>query len=102
MFPEPNFSTGNLRGRHNYVFQVENETPIRMENARVDYNIKPNHSLALTIASFVDQQTGAVGSDLRRHELAAKEKTYRLHGQGYILRYTGVLSPMLINGESFG
>ncbi|MCU0228957.1 MAG: TonB-dependent receptor, partial [Bryobacterales bacterium] len=104
VFPEPNFLDRNVSGgRYNYVFQVENETPIRMENARVDYNIKPNHSLAVTIASFVDQQTGAVGIlTAGATNWAQKEKTYRLHGQGYIARYTGVLSPTLINETSFG
>lgn len=104
VFPEPNFlDRGISGGRYNYVFQVENETPIRMENARIDYNLKPNHSLALTIASFVDQQTGAVGIlTSGATNWPQKEKTYRLHGQGYILRYTGVLSPTLINETSFG
>lgn len=104
VFPEPNFFDRSVSGgRYNYVFQAENETPIRMENARVDYNIKPNHSLAVTIASFVDQQTGAVGIlTAGATNWAQKEKTYRLHGQGYIARYTGVLSPSLINETSFG
>lgn len=104
VFPEPNFLDRSISGgRYNYVFQAENETPIRMENARVDYNLKPNHSLALTIASFVDQQTGAVGIlTSGATNWPQKQKTYRLHGQGYILRYTGVLSPTLINETSFG
>jgi hypothetical protein len=104
VFPEPNFTDRSVSGgRYNYVFQAENKTPIRMENARVDYNINSSHSLALTIASFVDQQTGAVGIlTAGASNWPQMEKTYRLHGQGYILRYTGVLSPTLINETSFG
>lgn len=105
MFPEPNFADRTVSGgRYNYVFQAENETPIRMENARVDYNITPSHSLALTIASFVDQQTGSNGilTVPTATNWPQMVKTYRLHGQGYILRYTGVLSPTLINETSFG
>lgn len=104
VFPDPNFNDRNVSGgRYNYVFQDENETPIRMENARVDYNIKQNHSLALTIASFVDQQSGAVGIlTAGSTNWPQMKKTYRLHGQGYILRYTGVLSPSLINETSLG
>lgn len=104
VFPEPNFNDRSVSaGRYNYVFQDENETPIRMENARVDYNIKQNHSLALTIASFVDQQSGAVGIlTAGSTNWPQMRKTYRLHGQGYILRYTGVLSPSLINETSLG
>ena len=104
VFPEPNFLDRNVSGgRYNYVFQDENKTPIRMENARIDYNINPSHSLAFTLASFVDQQTGALGiltaGSTNWPQMA---KTYRLHGQGYILRYTGVLSPTLINETSLG
>ena len=104
VFPAANFLDRNVSGgRYNYVFQNENQTPIRMENARVDYNITQNHSLALTIASFVDQQTGAVGIlTAGASNWPQKKKTYRLHGQGYILRYTGVLSPSLINETSLG
>ena len=103
-FPEPNFFDRNVSGgRYNYVFQDENETPIRMENARIDYNINPSHSLAFTLASFVDQQTGSVGIlTTGASNWPQMEKTYRLHGQGYILRYTGVLSPTLINETSLG
>ncbi|MBI4909487.1 MAG: TonB-dependent receptor [Acidobacteria bacterium] len=104
VFPEPNFQDRNVSGgRYNYVFQDENTTPIRMENARIDYNPKQNHTLALTIASFVDQQSGAVGIlTAGSTNWPQMRKTYRLHGQGYILRYTGVLSPSLINETSFG
>ncbi|MBN8730131.1 MAG: TonB-dependent receptor [Acidobacteria bacterium] len=104
IFPDPNFTDRNISGgRYNYVFQDENQTPIRMENARIDYNIRQNHSLALTIASFVDQQTGAVGIlTAGSTNWPQMKKTYRLHGQGYILRYTGVLSPSLINETSLG
>ncbi|MCL4782502.1 MAG: carboxypeptidase regulatory-like domain-containing protein [Bryobacterales bacterium] len=104
MFPEPNFTDRTVSGgRYNYVFQVENETPIRMENARIDYNLTPSHSLAFTIASFLDKQTGPVGIlTSGSTNWPQLEKTYRLHGQGYILRYTGVLSPTLINETSFG
>ncbi len=104
VFPEPNFLDRSVSGgRYNYVFQAENETPIRMENARIDYNIKPTHSLAFTFASYVDQQTGSVGIlTAGATNWPQMEKTYRLHGQGYILRYTGVLTPTLINETSFG
>ncbi|MCC7236916.1 MAG: carboxypeptidase regulatory-like domain-containing protein [Bryobacterales bacterium] len=105
VFPDPNFSDrGVSGGRYNYVFQSENQTPIRMENARVDYNIRQNHSLAFTLASYVDQQSGAVGilTSGSTTNWPQMKKTYRLHGQGYILRYTGVLSPTLINETSFG
>ncbi|MBK7931269.1 MAG: hypothetical protein IPJ98_28465 [Bryobacterales bacterium] len=69
-------------GRYNYVFQSENQTPIRMENARIDYNIRQNHSLAFTIASYVDQQTGAVGIlTSGATNWPQMKKTYRLHGQ---------------------
>jgi len=104
VFPEPNFADrGVSGGRYNYVFQDENQTPIRMENARIDYNVTQNHSLALTIASFVDQQSGAVGIlTAGSTNWPQMRKTYRLHGQGYILRYTGVLSPSLINETSLG
>jgi hypothetical protein len=104
VFPDPNFTDRTVSGgRYNYVFQAENQTPIRMENARVDYNIRQNHSLALTIASYVDQQEGAVGIlTAGSTNWPQMKKTYRLHGQGYILRYTGVISPSLINETSFG
>jgi hypothetical protein len=94
VFPEPNFSDRSISaGRYNYVFQDENKTPTRMENARIDYNINQSHSLAFTLASFVDQQTGSVGIlTAGSTNWPQMEKTYRLHGQGYILRYTGVLS----------
>ncbi|MBL8227385.1 MAG: carboxypeptidase regulatory-like domain-containing protein [Bryobacterales bacterium] len=103
-FPEPNFlDRGISAGRYNYVFQAENETPIRMENARIDYQIRPTHTLAFTFASFLDRQTGSVGIlTAGATNWPQMEKTYRLHGQGYILRYTGVLTPSLINETSFG
>ena len=104
VFPQPNFDNRSVSaGRFNYVFQDENKTPTRMENLRVDYIINPSNSLSFTFASFVDQQTGSVGIlTAGATNWPQMEKTYRLHGQGYILRYTGVLSPTLINETSLG
>jgi hypothetical protein len=104
IFPTPNFfDRGISRGNYNYVYQTENETPIRMENLRVDYNLSQNHTFSFTLASFMDRQKGAVGiltsGSTNWPQLS---KTYQLHGQGYIFRYSGVLSPTLINETSFG
>lgn len=104
VFPQANFFDRTIsRGNYNYVYQTENQTPIRMENLRVDYRLTANHSFSFTLASFLDRQTGAVGiltaGATNWPQLA---KTYQLHGQGYILRYSGVLSPTLINETSFG
>lgn len=102
--PEPNFLDRSVSGgRYNYVFQAENETPIRMENARIDYNLTPNHQFAFTYASFLDRQNGAVGIlTAGAANWEQMQKSYRLQGIGYILRYTAVLSPTLINEMSLG
>lgn len=102
--PEPNFlDRGISGGRYNYVFQAENETPIRMENARIDYNLTPKHQFAFTYASFLDRQTGSVGIlTAGAANWEQMQKSYKLQGIGYILRYTGVLSPTLINEMSLG
>jgi hypothetical protein len=104
VFPEPNFFDRSISGgRYNYVFQSENKIPSRAENLRVDYNINANNSLAATIASFVDQQEGAVGIlTAGSTNWPQMTKTYRLHGQAYVLRYTRIISPTLINETSFG
>ncbi len=103
-FPEPNFLDRNISGgRYNYVFQAENETPIRMENARIDYRLTQNHGFAFTYTSYLDRQTGAVGIlTAGATNWEQMQKTYKLQGIGYILRYTGVLSPTLINEFSVG
>ncbi len=104
VFPEPNFLDRSISaGRYNYVFEAENKIPSRAENLRVDYNLNPANSLSFTLGSFVDQQEGAVGiltaGSANWPQMA---KTYRLHGQAYILRYTKILSPRLINELSLG
>jgi hypothetical protein len=103
-FPAPNFFDGGVSaGRYNYVVQSENSIPNRMENLKLDYRINSNHSLAGTIASFVDEQTGAMGIlTSGSTNWPQMTKTYRLHGQAYVLRYTGVFSPSLINETSLG
>ncbi|MCS7023500.1 MAG: carboxypeptidase regulatory-like domain-containing protein [Bryobacteraceae bacterium] len=103
-FPEPNFLDRSISGgRYNYVFQAETETPIRMENARIDYRLSANHSFAFTYASYLDRQKGAIGIlTSGATNWPQKEKTYQLQGIGYILRYTGILSPTLINELSVG
>jgi hypothetical protein len=103
-FPAPNFFDRSVSaGRYNYVVQSENSIPNRMENLKLDYQINSNHALAGTIASFVDQQTGAMGIlTSGSTNWPQMTKTYRLHGQAYVVRYTGVLSPTLINETSLG
>jgi len=104
VFPKANFFDRSIsRGNYNYVYQTENETPIRMENLRIDYHFNQNHSLSFTLASFLDRQTGAVGIlTSGATNWPQLTKTYQLHGQGYILRHTGVLSPSLIAETSLG
>ncbi|MBI3683167.1 MAG: carboxypeptidase regulatory-like domain-containing protein [Acidobacteria bacterium] len=104
VFPEPNFVDRSISaGRYNYVYQSENRIPNRAENLRLDYNINANNSLSGTIASFVDQQEGAVGIlTSGSTNWPQMSKKYRLHGQAYVGRYTRVLSPSLINELSVG
>lgn len=103
VFPLPNFTDRALSaGRYNYVFQADKETPVRMENARIDYNVTSNHSVSLTIASFLDKQTGGLGIATTTANWPQMVKNYQIHGQGYMLRYTGVLSPTLILETSLG
>jgi hypothetical protein len=104
VFPESNFFDRSIAGgRYNYVFQSENRIPNRAESARIDYNIDSRNTLSGTIASFVDEQQGAVGivsaGSINWPQIA---KTYRLHGQAYVLRYTRVISPTLISETAFG
>jgi hypothetical protein len=104
VFPEPNFAERALSaGRYNYVTQSENSIPNRMENLRLDYNINARNTVSGTIASFVDQQTGAVGiltsGSTNWPQMA---KTYRLHGQAYVARYTRIVGPTLINEMALG
>lgn len=103
-FPAPNFLDRSLSaGRYNYVVQSENSIPNRMENLKLDYHLNSNHLLSGTIASFVDEQTGAMGIlTSGSTNWPQMTKTYRLHGQAYVLRYTGVLSPTLVNETSLG
>lgn len=104
VFPMPNFNDrGISAGRYNYVEQSVNDTPLRMENLRMDYNLTPKHTLAFTFASFLDRQTGGYGVLTNTGANWSQiVKTYQLRGQGYVLRYTGILSPSLINEMSLG
>ena len=104
VFPAANFfNRGISGGRYNYVFQSENELPLHMENLRVDYNLNPRNTLNFTMAWFVDQQTGGFGTLTNTSNVWPQiTKTYRLHGQAYVLRYTRIISPTLINETSLG
>jgi hypothetical protein len=104
VFPEPNFTDRALSGgRYNYVFQSENRIPNRAENLRLDYNLNSSNTLSGTIASFVDEQRGAVGIlTAGATNWPQMTKTYRLHGQAYIVRYTRIVSPTLINELALG
>ncbi len=104
VFPMPNFNDrGISAGRYNYVEQSVNDTPLRMENLRMDYNLTPKHTLAFTFASFLDRQTGGYGVLTNTGANWSQiVKTYQLRGQGYVLRYTGILSPTLINEMGLG
>ncbi len=103
VLPMPNFTDVSLsRGNYNYVFQADKQTPVRMENLRTDYIISSKHSLSFTFAGFLDHQIGGLGIATTAANWAQMVKDYSLHGQGYILRYTGVLSPSLINETSLG
>jgi len=104
VFPAPNFLNRTVSGgNYNYIFQDENIIPTRLENLRADYNLSARHTLSGSIASFIDQQEGAVGVlTADNPNWAQMRRTYRLHGQAYILRYTGVLNPTLINETSLG
>lgn len=104
VFPVPNFLNRSISGgRYNYVYQAENRIPNRAENLRLDYNVDSSNVLSGTVASFVDEQEGAVGvltaGSTNWPQLV---RTYRLHGQAYILRYTRILGPKLINEMSLG
>jgi hypothetical protein len=104
IFPLPNFTDRSVSaGTYNYVFQADKETPVRMENLRLDYVINSKHSLAFTMARFLDKQIGGLGiATATGNNWPQMVKDYRIHGQGYVLRYTGVLSPTLINELSLG
>jgi hypothetical protein len=103
VFPLPNRTDRSITsGNYNYVFQADKETPIRLENLRADYIINTHHSLAFTFASYQDTQTGGLGILTAAANWPQMVKTYRLHGQGYVLRYTGVWRPTVINEMSLG
>lgn len=103
IFPLPNFTNRAIsNGRYNYVFQVPKQTPVRMENLKLDYVISPKHSVAFTFAGFLDKQSGGLGIATSAANWSQMVKDYRIHGQGYVLRYTGVWSPSLINEMSLG
>jgi hypothetical protein len=103
VFPLPNFTNRAIsNGTYNYVFQADKQTPVRMENLRMDYIINARHSLAFTMARFLDHQTGGLGVLTIASNWPQMVKEYKIHGQGYVLRYTGVLSPTVVNETSFG
>jgi hypothetical protein len=104
VFPLPNFLNRAVSGgNYNYIFQGESRIPTRLENIRVDYSLSTKNTFSGSIASFIDQQEGATNvltADNPNWDQMYRK--YRLHGQAYILRYTGVLSPSLINETSMG
>ena len=103
IFPLPNFTDRAVtNGSYNYVFQADKETPVRMENLRTDYIINSHNTLSFTFAGFSDSQTGGLGIATTVANWPQMVKHYSLHGQGYILRYTGVWSPTVINETSLG
>jgi hypothetical protein len=103
VFPVPNFTNRAIsNGTYNYVFQADKQTPVRMENLKIDYIINSRHSLAFTLARFLDHQTGGLGVLTIASNWPQMVKDYRIHGQGYVLRYTGVLSPTVVHEMSFG
>ena len=103
VFPLPNFTNRSIsNGRYNYVFQAAKATPASLRNLKLDYVISPKHSLAFTFAYFLDHETGGLGILTTVANWPQMVKDYQLSGQGYILRYTGVWSPTLINEMSLG
>src|SRR5262249_41747895 len=56
-----------------------------------------------SVASFIDQQEGSVGVlTADNPNWAQMRRTYRLHGQAYVLRHTLLLSPTLIDESTIG
>lgn len=104
VFPDPNFLDRSVSGgNYNYIYQGENKIPTRLENLRVDYQLTPRNNFSGSIVSFVDQQEGA--TDVLTAESPTWDqmrRTYRLHGQAYVLRYTGIITPTLISETSLG
>ncbi len=104
VFPQPNFTDRGISGgRYNFITQSENRIPNRAENLKLDYVLNPRNTLSGTIASFVDEQEGAVGIlTAGSTNWPQMKKKYRLHGQAYVLRYTRILTPSLINEFNLG
>ncbi|MCC6292219.1 MAG: TonB-dependent receptor [Bryobacterales bacterium] len=104
LLPLPNFPNRSLSGgNYNHVYQSETEVSTRMENLRADYNVNSRHTLSGSIVSFVDQQSGYSNVPTADNNTWDQMyRTYRLHGQAYVLRHTGVITPTLVSETSFG
>jgi hypothetical protein len=82
VFPLPNFTDRSIsNGRYNYVFQTAKQTPVRMENLKLDYVISPKHSLAFTVAAFLDHQIGGLGILTTVANWPQMVKEYKIHGR---------------------
>jgi hypothetical protein len=102
--PQPNFLNRAVSGgNYNYIYQGENRIPTRLENLRVDYQLTASNTLSGSIVSFIDQQEGAVGVlTAESPTWDQMQRIYRLHGQAYVLRHTGIISPTLVLETSLG
>ena len=102
-FPLPNTPLILSRGFYNYVFQSANDSPMRSETVKVDYNANPSNRLFVNFTGTVDTNSGPMGiPDSGSTNWPQMTKTYSTSGELVVGRYTRVFSPTLINELNVG
>jgi hypothetical protein len=104
VFPLPNYANRAISGgTYNYVFQTANDSPLRSETIKFDYNANPKNRLFVNFTGTVDTNSGALGiPDSGSTNWPQMTKTYSTSGRLLVGRYTRVFSPTLINELNVG
>ena len=104
VFPQPNFTNRAVSGgAYNYVFQSSNDSPLRSNTAKIDYNANSSNRVFVNYTTTKDTNSGALGiPDSGGTNWPQMIKTYSTAGQLIVGHYTRVFSPTLINESTVG
>jgi hypothetical protein len=104
VFPLPNFTNRAISGgAYNYVFQASDDSPLRSDTLKLDYNANPSNRLFVNRTGTVDTNSGALGiPDSGTTNWPQMSKTYSTSGELIVGHYTRVFSPTLIDELNVG
>ena len=103
VFPLPNFTNRAISaGRYNYLYQTNLNTSQKLNTLKLDYNLHPRNSFAVTYTHHTDSQTGAMGLATTSANWPQFTRTFISFGSVVSARDTHIFSPTFVNEFRFG